>query len=153
MAKNGFSISNRLAFDAEGISANKTLTVDDCGKRFEIINDSFTVTLPDPAEAGDGWNVRIYNGGANNYTISGSAAGNLFVVGMGAEDGASYPATLATPADTAPNGSSAISFAVPGNQKQGDQVYITCGHYDGADASAYYVRLQTAQANAATLIS
>lgn len=151
MAKNGFSISNRLAFN-ESIGANKTLTVDDCGKRFEVTDD-ILVTLPDPAVAGDGWNVRIYNAGSNNYTISGSAAGNLFVVGMGAADGASYPATAATPADTAPAGSTAINFAAAGSGSQGDQVYIVCGHYDGADASAYYVRLQTEKADAATLIS
>ena len=150
MAKNGFSISNRLAFEAEGISAAKTLTADDCGKRFIISNDSFTVTLPDPAEAGDGWNVRIYNGGGNNYTLSGSAAGQLFVVGMGSADGAAYPATAQSPDGSA--GSSAISFGTPASQSQGDQVYITCGHYDGADASVYYVRLQTEKADAATLV-
>lgn len=149
MAKNGFSISNRLAFD-EGIGEAKTLTVDDCGKRFEITNDSFTVTLPDPAEAGNGWNVRIYNGGGNNYTISGSAAEQLFVVGMGPTDGTAYPATAQTPDGS--GGSSAISFATPASQSQGDQVYITCGHYDGVDASVYYVRLQTEKADAATLV-
>ena len=148
MAKNGFSISNRLAFN-ESIRANKTLTVDDCGKRF-LVTDDVLITLPDPAVAGDGWNVRIYNASSNNYTISGSADGNMFVVGMGAATGL-YPATQAQPDLIAPNGSSAIVTTLASGS-QGDQVYIVCGHYDGADASAYYVRLQTEKADAATLI-
>ena len=58
MAKNGFSMSNRVA--VESVSAAKTLTADDCGKHF-LINASasanYTVTLPTVAEAGEGWNA------------------------------------------------------------------------------------------------
>ena len=59
MAKNGFSMSNRVA--VERITGDKTLTVDDCGKTFIV--DSVTqgsavdITMPNRAAAGDGWNA------------------------------------------------------------------------------------------------
>ena len=57
MAKNGFSMSNRVA--VEQITASKTLTVDDCGKHFVVDSRgaaALTITLPDGATAEDGWN-------------------------------------------------------------------------------------------------
>jgi hypothetical protein len=77
MAKNGFSMSNRVA--VETISASKTLTVDDCGKRFvvETAGSTATVTLPSPASAEAGWNVAfIFESGsaAGNTTIESTAA-------------------------------------------------------------------------------
>ena len=42
MAKNGFSMSNRIA--VEEITATKTLTVNDCGKHFSV--DTAAVTMP-----------------------------------------------------------------------------------------------------------
>jgi len=58
MAKNGFSMSNRVA--VEEVTGAKTLTANDCGKHL-LINASasanYTITLPTVAEAGEGWNV------------------------------------------------------------------------------------------------
>ncbi len=58
MAKNGFSMSNRVA--TEEVNAAKTLTVNDCGKVF-LLNASasanFTITLPEVASAEAGWNA------------------------------------------------------------------------------------------------
>jgi len=59
MAKNGFSMSNRVA--VEQITADKTLTVNDCGKTFIV--DSVTqgsavdIVLPNRGKAEDGWNA------------------------------------------------------------------------------------------------
>ena len=59
MAKNGFSMSKRVA--VEQITADKTLTVNDCGKTFIV--DSVTqgsavdIILPNRATAQDGWNA------------------------------------------------------------------------------------------------
>jgi len=58
MAKNGFSMSNRVA--VEEVTGAKTLTANDCGKHL-LINASasanYTITLPTVADAGEGWNV------------------------------------------------------------------------------------------------
>ena len=58
MAKNGFSMSNRVA--VEEVTGAKTLTANDCGKHL-LINASasanYTITLPTVAEAGEGWNI------------------------------------------------------------------------------------------------
>ena len=76
MAKNGFSMSNRVA--TEELEAAKTLTVDDCGKVFTLAAASgFTVTLPSPQDAEDGWNCKFIVATAitsNSYIISGSSA-------------------------------------------------------------------------------
>ena len=73
MAKNGFSMSNRVA--VEEITATKTLTVDDCGKHFSVdtAGGAIVVTLPAIADAENGWN-------ASFYVTSGSAARSNFTV-------------------------------------------------------------------------
>ena len=92
MAKNGFSMSKRVA--VEKITADKTLTVDDCGKVFIV--DTVTqgsavdITMPNRADAQDGWNATFVmesgSGGgaaAQNVVWSGSAGdstGEPFVV-------------------------------------------------------------------------
>lgn len=58
MAKNGFSMSNRVAVQTVSTAA-ATLTADDCGK-IVILNRAAgtSVSLPSsPAVAGEGWNV------------------------------------------------------------------------------------------------
>ena len=79
MAKNGFSMSNRVA--VEEITATKTLTVDDCGKHFSVDTaaGAIVVTLPALAEAEDGWN-------ASFHVVSGSAARANFTVSSPAAD-------------------------------------------------------------------
>ena len=82
MAKNGFSMSNRVA--TEKITGDKTLTNDDCGKVFIV--DSVTqgsavdITMPAKSATDDGWHVRLIcesgsGGGADaqNVVLSGSA--------------------------------------------------------------------------------
>ena len=51
MAKNGFSMSNRVA--TESVSDSTTLTVNDCGKVFVMASASaaYTITLPTPEAA------------------------------------------------------------------------------------------------------
>ena len=73
MAKNGFSMSNRVA--VESVSASKTLTADDCGKHFAVTatGSGIDVILPSASLAGDGWNVRI-------NIISGSVAKDVTVI-------------------------------------------------------------------------
>ena len=79
MAKNGFSMSNRVA--VEEITATKTLTVDDCGKHFSVDTaaGAIVVTLPAIAAAEDGWN-------ASFHVVSGSAARANFTVSSPAAD-------------------------------------------------------------------
>ena len=62
MAKNGYSMSNRVVVEA--ITADKTLLPDDCGKTFILNNASgLVVELPSsPAIAGAGWNVTFLIG-------------------------------------------------------------------------------------------
>ena len=81
MAKNGFSMSNRVA--VETVSADKTLTADDCGKVFIVGEPGNTadgatikITLPAQADAGQGWNATfVMESGAYapGTTWSGSA--------------------------------------------------------------------------------
>jgi hypothetical protein len=61
MAKNGFSMSNRIA--VETVTADKTLTKDDCGKVFIVQTATnaaqVDITLPGHVSAGEGWNVEL----------------------------------------------------------------------------------------------
>ena len=79
MAKNGFSMSNRVA--VEEITATKTLTVDDCGKHFSVdtAGGAIVVTLPAIAAAENGWNATF-------HVVSGSAARANFTVSSPAAD-------------------------------------------------------------------
>ena len=78
MAKNGFSMSNRIA--VEEITATKTLTVNDCGKHFSVDTaaGAIVVTLPAIAAAEDGWNAtfHVVSGSSTraNFTVSSPAA-------------------------------------------------------------------------------
>jgi hypothetical protein len=83
MAKNGYSMSNRV--DIETLTADKTLTANDCGKTI-ILNSAtgLTVTLPSsPAVAGAGWNVTFLIGtdltGINIYAIYGTGGTDFFI--------------------------------------------------------------------------
>ena len=71
MAKNGFSMSNRVA--VETLTASKTLTDADCGKVFVIqsyaADGVVTVTLPAPADAGDGWNCEFVFVSSSSPTV------------------------------------------------------------------------------------
>ena len=61
MAKNGFSMSNRIA--VETIRRDKTLTVNDCGKIFIVdtatAGESVEITMPNHGSAGQGWNCEF----------------------------------------------------------------------------------------------
>lgn len=88
MAKNGFSMSNRVA--VETILASTTLTKDDCGKVLIMGSASaaYTVTLPGAADASAGWNATFIIGNtAKNHVITGSdgPSKNIYVVGGGNE--------------------------------------------------------------------
>ena len=80
MAKNGFSMSNRIA--VETIRRDKTLTGNDCGKIFIVdtagAGESVEITMPTHGSAGQGWNCEfIFESGSTNavqqaFNITGS---------------------------------------------------------------------------------
>ena len=88
MAKNGFSMSNRVA--VESVSAAKTLTADDCGKLFVVTatgSAGYTLSLPAAASAGEGWNVsfNIISGSvAKDVTIAPNGSETAYLVGINA---------------------------------------------------------------------
>jgi hypothetical protein len=104
MAKNGFSMSNRVA--VETLTAAKTLTADDCGKVL-ILNTAsgLVLTLPSsPAVAGAGWNTTIIIKtsvtGGNIYKIA-ATNGDNFVGGLvGISAGAAADVFVAGSNDT-----------------------------------------------------
>ena len=118
MAKNGFSMSNRVA--VEEVTATKTLTVDDCGKHFSVdtAGGAIVATLPALASAENGWNATF-------HVVSGSAARADFTVSSPAADinlravvlGANAEGTATTTAQT--------NLLIPAlAQKPGDRIEI-----------------------------
>ena len=119
MAKNGFSMSNRVA--VEDITASKTLTVDDCGKNFVVTTAgaAVTVTLPTLASAGTGWNATF-------FVVSGSSAGNVKVTSQAADlyfRGVSLGAAGGAANTTAQTSIQLGSATV----KTGDQIEVVAG--------------------------
>ena len=84
MAKNGFSMSNRVAVEEVTAGSTKTLTVDDCGKFFYIAQGTSvtTLNLPSLSDAENGWNITVAK------TVSGSSSAAI-LIGASADDGAS----------------------------------------------------------------
>ena len=128
MAKNGFSMSNRVA--VEQITADKTLTVNDCGKTFIV--DSVTqgsavdITMPNRATAEEGWNATfIMESG------SGAGAASQNVVWTGSVGDSSGSPFVVLGQNLTTNGSdgvsdSAATVTVPGTTLQnGDVVKLT----------------------------
>tara|TARA_R100000234_G_scaffold91638_1_gene59797 strand:- start:1187 stop:1648 length:462 start_codon:yes stop_codon:yes gene_type:complete len=101
MAKNGYSMSNRA--DIETLTADKTLTANDCGKTIILnVATGLVVELPSsPAVAGAGWNVTFLIGtdltSSNLYLINGTASADFFIgslqsISTGAGKADSFPA-------------------------------------------------------------
>ena len=133
MAKNGFSMSKRVA--VEQITGDKTLTVNDCGKTFIV--DSVTqgsavdITMPNRATAEDGWNATFImesgsGGGAasQNVVWSGSAGDSAttpFVVlgqnllGSGKTGVSDSAATVTVPGSVLQNGDVVKVTMIDGN--------------------------------------
>ena len=94
MAKNGFSMSNRVAVEAVTAGSEKTLTVNDCGKLLYVDQGSSitTINLPYTADAEDGWNVtvvKIASGSSSaNINISSSASDSNAILGVELSDNA-----------------------------------------------------------------
>jgi len=86
MAKNGFSMSRRVA--VESVSAAKTLTADDCGKLFVVTatgSATYALSLPAAAAAGEGWNAsfNVISGSvAKTVTIDPDGSETVYLVGM-----------------------------------------------------------------------
>ena len=118
MAKNGFSMSNRVA--VEEITATKTLTVDDCGKHFSVntAGGAVTVTLPALAAAEDGWNATF-------HVVSGSSVRHDFTVSSPAAD-VNLRAIIGTATAEGNSTTSAVTnLVVPlAAQKSGDRIEI-----------------------------
>jgi hypothetical protein len=130
MAKNGFSMSNRVA--TEELEAAKTLTVEDCGKVFTLAkNDGFTVTLPDPTIAEAGWNCKFIVDTAissNEYIISSSATTDLMRGGVSVLNGGADSGDVEDTAFFAPNGTDHTAIKLNGTTKGGaggDMVELT----------------------------
>jgi hypothetical protein len=136
MAKNGFSMSNRVA--VESITASKTLTQDDCGKVLIMGSASaaYTVTLPTAADALAGWNCTFIVGAtAKDHIITGSqeSAPNIYFVGGG-------NSVFTAAADYSGSGGTADSKLTFNNAEmvQGDRVeFVT----DGSDWHAKVITL------------
>lgn len=105
MAKNGFSMSNRVAVQTVS-GAGTTLTADDCGKTIILNRAAGTsVTLPSsPAVAGAGWNITVIVTAAvtsNAYEIT-ATDGDYFQGGLiGVSSGAAADAFIAGGSDDA----------------------------------------------------
>ena len=139
MAKNGFSMSNRIA--VEEVTASKAIVRDDCGKVFAVdAGGAITLTLPLPADAEAGWNCSIImsDGPAGDVEVA-SSINNVHVVGFGSDitTGADYPSTAGTAAGTITFGS--------GGTTEGDRVELV------TDGSLWYAKVITAQQAAVTL--
>jgi hypothetical protein len=133
MAKNGFSMSKRVA--VEQITADKTLTVNDCGKTFIV--DSVTqgsavdITMPNRGTAEDGWNATFImesgsGGGAAAQSVvwsgsAGDSTGTPFVVlgqnltGDGTDGTSDNAATVTVPGTSLKNGDVVKVTMVDGN--------------------------------------
>ena len=138
MAKNGFSMSNRVA--VEEVTAAKTLTANDCGKLFTVdAAGAFTITLPDPGEAGAGWNCTILCSDApgGNVTITAGST-ILHAVGYGADvtDTSNYPASA---------GTAQLKIVLSTNCDEGDLVDLV------TDGTLWYARIITHAQNGATV--
>ncbi len=145
MAKNGFSMSNRVA--VEEVTGAKTLTVDDCGKVVIMASASaaYTVRLPTAATAGAGWNCALVIGATLKAHIiatgSAESAANVHIVGAGNEVDATVPYSG--------SGGSAVSkiqFNPTSGMKQGDRVEFTT---DGSDWYAKILAFNQAAYNLA----
>ena len=94
MAKNGFSMSNRVAVEEVTAGSEKTLTVNDCGKLLYVDQGSSitTINLPYTVDAEDGWNVtvvKIASGSSSaNINISSSASDSNAILGVELSDNA-----------------------------------------------------------------
>ena len=88
MAKNGFSMSRRVA--VESVSAAKTLTADDCGKLFVVTatgSATYALSLPAAVTAGEGWNASfnfISGSVAKDVNIDPNGSETVYVVGVAA---------------------------------------------------------------------
>jgi hypothetical protein len=133
MAKNGFSMSKRVA--VEQITADKTLTVNDCGKTFIV--DAVTnaaavdITMPSRASAEDGWNATFImesgSGGgaaAQNVVWSGSVGDSKTapfqvlssnLLGNGVTGISDTAATVTVPGTTLKNGDVVKITMIDGN--------------------------------------
>jgi hypothetical protein len=118
MAKNGFSMSNRVA--VESITATKTLTVDDCGKHFSVntAGGAVVVTLPAIASAENGWNATF-------HVVSGSSTRHDFTVSSPAADVNLRAVILDANAEGSSTTSAVTSLVVgAAAQKSGDRIEL-----------------------------
>ena len=118
MAKNGFSMSNRIA--VEEITATKTLTVNDCGKHFSVdtAGGAIVVTLPAIAAAEDGWNATF-------HVVSGSSTRANFTVSSPAADVNLRAILLDANAEGSATTSAVTSMVIPAvAQKSGDKIEV-----------------------------
>mgnify|MGYP003138887856 CR=1 FL=1 len=132
MAKLGRYSADRKK--VESLTANKTVTVADCGTLFMLNNASGLsgITLPAAAKAGNGWWAHFIvatDAGSNDYVIDAANSGEIIALGFfnkvntdGGSDGDISAATAK------------ITFDGSADMKLGDKVELYC---DGSKFYAY----------------
>ena len=151
MAKNGFSMSNRVA--VEKITGDKTLTADDCGKVFIV--DSRTqgsavdIILPNRGLAADGWNATFIMESGSGTGDGPTPAQNVVLTGS-AGDSTGEPfiliASFADQDKSGQGGRSAAEITVPGSTlANGDCLKVTMGEGDVL-GKIWYVQAMTSGA-------
>ena len=133
MSKSGRYAANR--FKIESLTANKTVTVADCGTLFMLNNASglSAIVLPSAASAGNGWWAHFVvatDPGSNDYVID-TADGEDTVVALGFFSKVSTDG--GADGDTA-TASDKITFDGGNGSVIGDKVEIYC---DGSMFYAY----------------
>ena len=134
MAKNGFSMSNRVA--VEEVTAAKTLTADDCGKVILVdAGAAIQIDLPTPSAAGAGWNITIVASDVpvGNATVT-AATDIIHFVGAGSQD-ADYPNS---------DGTAVTNLLLTTNAAKGDRIELV------TDGSLWYGKTFAADANGIT---
>lgn len=132
MAKSGRYSADRKKI--ESLTANKTVTVADCGTLFMLNNASglSSIVLPSAAQAGNGWWAHFIvatDAGSNDYVIDAANSGEIIALGFfnkvstdGGSDGDLSAATAK------------ITFDGSADMKLGDKVELYC---DGSKFYAY----------------
>tara|TARA_R100001594_G_scaffold22025_1_gene42663 strand:- start:1233 stop:1652 length:420 start_codon:yes stop_codon:yes gene_type:complete len=119
MAKNGFSMSNRLAVEEITAGSTKTLTVDDCGKFFFVEQGAVatTINLPTLAAAESGWNVTVVK------AVSGSSSAKIDVKADGDDGGTPMVGVELGPSCAVLSGD---DLSIANVAEAGTQVTLTC---------------------------
>jgi len=123
MAKLGRYSADRKKIGA--ISAATTIKASECGKIFMLTSNSYTITMPSVAEAGEGWWCK--------FIVGADVATGAIVIDLAGSDSLAFAAAAAEDGGAVVvSGTSQINL-VHTKAKKGDQVEFIC------DGSQWYV--------------